>query len=221
MKESLAEELYAESLKLSKIELDSTSAQSGVMDSRDSERHTSLDDDESLWNGSDGELDNPSDLGREWQRRQDQFHTIGYRDGVIAGKEAAAQEGFNVGFKQSVSAGYQWGIVRGVTSALALLPDSLKEKLIETEEKRTEFEKLYESVHSVSTTDALRLFYDAIVAKRDTEQGENPEVSSSKGDLPKQKSDQNHLESSFGELQSLLLGSPAIRVELGEQNSIP
>jgi len=40
---------------------------------------------------------------------------IGYRDGLIAGKEASAQEGFNIGFKQSVLDGYSWGVVRGVT----------------------------------------------------------------------------------------------------------
>ena len=39
----------------------------------------------------------------------------GYRDGISAGKEASAQEGFNIGFKQSASSGYKWGIVRGIT----------------------------------------------------------------------------------------------------------
>jgi hypothetical protein len=40
---------------------------------------------------------------------------MGYRDGLIAGKEAAAQEGFNIGFKESVLHGNRWGLVRGVT----------------------------------------------------------------------------------------------------------
>lgn len=40
---------------------------------------------------------------------------MGYRDGIIAGKEAALQEGFNIGFKGSVLAGYNWGLVRGVS----------------------------------------------------------------------------------------------------------
>lgn len=39
---------------------------------------------------------------------------IGYRDGIIAGKEASAQEGFNIGFKESVLGGYKWGLVRGI-----------------------------------------------------------------------------------------------------------
>lgn len=40
---------------------------------------------------------------------------MGYRDGIIAGKEASAQEGFNAGFKKAVLGGYKWGFVRGVT----------------------------------------------------------------------------------------------------------
>uniref|UniRef100_A0A803LR77 Essential protein Yae1 N-terminal domain-containing protein n=1 Tax=Chenopodium quinoa TaxID=63459 RepID=A0A803LR77_CHEQI len=39
----------------------------------------------------------------------------GYRDGLSAGKNVAAQEGFNQGFKDSVMIGNKWGIVRGVT----------------------------------------------------------------------------------------------------------
>ncbi|KAJ1428149.1 Essential protein Yae1, N-terminal [Sesbania bispinosa] len=70
--------------------------------------------DGSLWDASDDKLDSSSDLEREWKRRHDQFHSAGYRDGLIAGKEASAQEGFNIGFKQSVLAGYGWGVVRGV-----------------------------------------------------------------------------------------------------------
>ncbi|EXC30703.1 hypothetical protein L484_027878 [Morus notabilis] len=214
MKEgSFAEELYSESLKLSNVALDSTSsAQNKVLDFQDSERDYSLYEDDSFYH----ELEKSSDLDREWQRRREQFHTIGYRDGVIAGKEAAAQEGFNIGFKQSVSVGYKWGIVRGVTSALALLPDGLKEKLIETEEKRTEFQKLYESAHSLSTTDALKRFNDSIVAKRIREQGENVEASSDEGHLNQQRSDSDRkqLDSYYEELQSLLLESPRMKIEL-------
>ncbi|XP_020599429.1 yae1 domain-containing protein 1-like [Phalaenopsis equestris] len=54
-------------------------------------------------------------LNREWERRHSQFHTMGFRDGITAGKEASAQEGFNHGFMQSASAGYSWGLVRGIS----------------------------------------------------------------------------------------------------------
>ncbi|XP_065034363.1 calmodulin-like isoform X7 [Musa acuminata AAA Group] len=59
-----------------------------------------------------------ADLNREQKRRYDQFYTMGYRDGISAGKEASAQEGFNIGFKQSASSGYKWGIVRGITRSI-------------------------------------------------------------------------------------------------------
>ncbi|GFY90501.1 essential protein Yae1, N-terminal [Actinidia rufa] len=106
-------------------------------------------DDGSLWGSSPEEQNNLSDLDREWNKRHDQFHTIGYRDGLIAGKEASAQEGFNMGFKESVLVGYNWGLVRGVTSALTFLPDGLREKLIKTQEERQKFQSLYETVHSL------------------------------------------------------------------------
>lgn len=42
-------------------------------------------------------------------------HQIGYRDGLLAGKETSAQEGFNIGFKESVFIGQRWGLLRGVS----------------------------------------------------------------------------------------------------------
>ncbi|KAG9151907.1 hypothetical protein Leryth_002171 [Lithospermum erythrorhizon] len=67
------------------------------------------------------------------------------------------QEGFNIGFKESVLVGRNFGLVRGITSALASLPSGLREKLVETEEKQINFRHLHESSHFVSTIDALKL----------------------------------------------------------------
>lgn len=109
---SFAEELYSSvgNSRLSNEELGPSSS-GNILDCDGDELH----DDGSVWDGFSDGLEKSSELDREWQRRHDQFHTIGYRDGLIAGKEAAAQEGFNVGFKQSVMVGYKWGLVRGVT----------------------------------------------------------------------------------------------------------
>ncbi|ONI20692.1 hypothetical protein PRUPE_2G029400 [Prunus persica] len=150
----------------------------------------------------------------EEKTRYNQHHTVGYREGVIAGKEASSQEGFNIGFKQSVLVGYNWGLVRGVTSALANLPDGLREKLIETEDQITGLQGLYESVHSLSTTDALRLFNDEIMDKKAGEQSENADTSSLEAGLPEQIPDRSGLRNHFAELRSLLLESPAIKVHL-------
>lgn len=212
MEGSFAKELYSESLQLSKLELDPPSTTNccdggDLMDG----------DDGSLWGGSDEEFDIETDLDREWQRRRDQFHTIGYRDGLLAGKEASAQEGFNMGFKESFHSGYNWGLVRGVTSALVCLPNELKEMLVETQEKRNKFQSLYESVHSLSTTDALKLFHDDILTKKAVEQSEHAEAGSNVTGLQNQSSDRSRLENHFGELESIILETPAIQVHLEVQ----
>ncbi|KAJ0037531.1 hypothetical protein Pint_23834 [Pistacia integerrima] len=218
MEGSFAEELYSESLKLSKLELDPTSITNGKhlicclisgCDEGDLQ-----DGDGSLWGGSDEEFDKSSDLDREWQKRRDQFHTIGYRDGLIAGKEASSQEGFNIGFKQSFFSGYNWGLVRGVTSAFAALPNELKEMLVETQENRNKFQGLYESVHSLSTTDALKLYHDDLVASKTVVHSDNAEVSSNVAGLQEQSSGCSPLENRFVELQSLLLETPGVQVHL-------
>ncbi|KAK7381891.1 hypothetical protein VNO80_00440 [Phaseolus coccineus] len=212
MEGRFAEELYAESLELSKLELTSTSA----VDEKDKLNDCGGDDDLSFWDDSDDKLDSSLDLDREWQRRHDQFHTIGYRDGLIAGKEASSQEGFNIGFKQSVLDGYSWGVVRGVTSAFSHLPHQLKERLIETQEKRNEFQVLYESVHSLSTTDALGLFSEEIKAQEALEHSEHSEVSHHTAGLQEQSSRGSQLRNYRGQLTSLITDSPAIDIHLPE-----
>jgi hypothetical protein len=71
---------------------------------------------------------------------------------------------------------------------------------------------LYESVHSLSAVDALRLFNDDIVAKKALEQSENAEDSSHVACTQEQRSDCSRLENYFGELQALLSESPALKV---------
>lgn len=218
MEGTIAEELYSESLQSTKSKL----ADMSLSDYRQnrpsgSAVNDSCEDDGSLWGGSDEGLEETSDLDREWHRRHDQFHTIGYRDGLIAGKEAASQEGFNVGFKQSVSIGYKLGLVRGVSSVLASLPDDLKEKLVGIEENRSKFQSLYESVNSLSTADALRLFHDDIMAQHTKEECVDANTSSQTIDLLKQNSDYSRLGQFYGELQALLPTSPALNLHLHEE----
>jgi flagellar biosynthesis/type III secretory pathway protein FliH len=54
---------------------------------------------------------------------------LGYRDGVEEGKNSSVQEGFDEGYREAAIAGFNWGVARGITSAFAALPASLKEKL--------------------------------------------------------------------------------------------
>lgn len=183
METSLADELYSEILK-PKVELDSLDAE----------------DEEWL------EDESSSDKERDLHRIRNQFHASGYRDGIIAGKEASSQQGFNVGFKESVIVGFNWGLVRGVTGALKCLPGELREKMITSEDTGNKFHNLYESVNNLSTTDALKLFGDDL-SKRKTEQGD-------KTGWEEQNSDGSVLDSHYEQLQSLIVESPAIEVPL-------
>lgn len=199
MEGSLAEELYSETLRLSHVELDIASASNY----KQSDLNDSIED---VWDDD--------DLDGEWQKTSKQFNTIGYREGLLAAKEASAQEGFNIGFKESVLDGYKLGVVRGVTSVVACLPDGIKVKLVETQEKRNKLQSLHESVHSLSTTDALKLFHDSILTRKTAQQSENADSSSDVPRLQDQSSECNLLGKYFGELQSLLRESPAIEVSL-------
>ncbi|KAL8482508.1 hypothetical protein ACS0TY_028618 [Phlomoides rotata] len=140
---------------------------------------------------ADGDL-HESDPGDSW-----------YRDGVIAGKEVAAQEGFNIGFKESVLHGYNWGLVRGIGSAMACLPGGLKEKLVEVEETRNKFQSLHESVQSLSTTDALKLFYED-QKRKSLNQMESAKPSSTVTDHNDQSPGTNLLENYIQQLQLIL-----------------
>jgi hypothetical protein len=118
--------------------------------------------DDDVW-GSDSEGEHgrhvSSELDQEWQARQSQFHTLGYRDGVEAGKNSSVQEGFNLGYAEAAVAGFNWGVARGLASAFAALPASVKETLICEGGARGRLEALEASIRSYSSTDALRSFY--------------------------------------------------------------
>lgn len=88
----------------------------------------------------------------------------------------------------------------------------MKEKLVETQEEKDKFQSLYESVHSLSTTDALKLFHDDILTNRSVEQSESAEASPNEAGL--QDPSSNLLQNYFGELKSLVLTSPAMEVNL-------
>lgn len=103
--------------------------------------------------------------------------------------------------------------VHPLWSVLASLPDGLKERLMETQERRDEFQSLHESTHSLSTTNALRRFSDSIIEKEAAVQSVNAEVSSKIEVLQEQSSDKDHLRKYSGELQSLLIQTPAIKVQ--------
>ncbi|KAL3622594.1 hypothetical protein CASFOL_034005 [Castilleja foliolosa] len=214
----IANELYSEIVQSSNVELDRGSKTNENLHGKESDSGDLWydDDDDDDGNETSNEhsiekMNKGSDMEREWQMRHNQFHTIGYRDGLIAGKEAAAQEGFNIGFKNSVFAGYNWGLVRGITSAMACLPGGLKEKLVETEVARNKLNHLHETVQSLSTTDALKLFYEDQKRKSPNEK-EIAKPSSTEAVSNHQ--DISVLENYHRQLESLISESPLLEGHL-------
>ncbi|WOG91081.1 hypothetical protein DCAR_0310329 [Daucus carota subsp. sativus] len=214
MASSITDELYSDILEQSSAVMGSKSTSvANHLNSSDCLGDVLWNEDGSSWNGSDNDVEKPSDMDREWWRRRDQFHTIGYRDGLIAGKEASAQEGFNTGFSESVFVGYKWGLVRGVTSALASLPGAAGKMLVKSEEKQNKFLQLHKSVDSISTSDALKLFRDDKCNKLEKERA--PAVPTSQKDKePVAGSNDNLLETLFEDIEALIFGSPALEVNL-------
>lgn len=104
-------------------------------------------------------------------------------------------------------------------SALACLPDELRERLIETQENRDKFQELYESVNLLSATDALKLFHDDILTKKAVEQSGSTEASVSVGAAQEHISNSSSLGTYSTKLQSLLLESPEIKVQFFHQEA--
>lgn len=135
-------------------------------------------DQDDVWEDVSDSHGHASTLDREWIHRQNQFQKMGYRDGITQGQKDSAQEGFNVGFRQSVNVGYKWGLVRGVGSALASLPDSLKEKLVPDVQRRGKLQDLHRSVQEISADDAVQMFHESICQSNRPSDGSGSHVTS-------------------------------------------
>ncbi|KAJ4790490.1 hypothetical protein LUZ62_041736 [Rhynchospora pubera] len=148
--------------------------------------------------------------------RQYCFHTMGYREGIIEGKEASAQEGFNIGFRQSVQVGKTWGLVRGITSAIGCLPESSVEKLITNIEIRERVKEIQKAVQSISSDKALRIYHESIqkgdLLRSMEYDDHSEEILRYKVDSPS-----NELESHYNELLQLLCKCPEIKVGIGDE----
>ncbi|CAO2167725.1 unnamed protein product [Urochloa humidicola] len=163
-------------------------------------------EDDDVWDDASDSPGHASNLDREWIHRQNQFHKMGYRDGITEGQKDSAQEGFNVGFRQSVSVGYKWGLVRGVTSALASLPDNLKEKLVPDAHCRRRFLDVHSSVQEISADDALQMFHESIT------QSNHPSEDSHVKSIADGATESNRIKSLSEDLVLLLHECPDIKV---------
>uniref|UniRef100_A0A0E0KQN5 Essential protein Yae1 N-terminal domain-containing protein n=1 Tax=Oryza punctata TaxID=4537 RepID=A0A0E0KQN5_ORYPU len=160
--------------------------------------------DDDIWEDASDSPGHGSTLDREWTHRQNQFHKMGYRDGIAEGQKDIAQEGFNVGFGQSVHVGYKWGLVRGITSALASLPDNLKEKMFPNIQCRGQLQDLNNSVQEISAEDALQMFHESIL--QSSHSSEEPHATLKKA------TESSRLQSLSKDLVILLRECPDVKV---------
>ncbi|XP_024538345.1 uncharacterized protein YAE1 [Selaginella moellendorffii] len=122
-------------------------------------------EEEDPWSDGDGDGgEGPRES--EWQSRN--FHTLGYRDGLFAGKESSAQKGFDAGFKESAPAGFDWGIARGITSAFAALSPRHQELLAPDKNARDDLKSLHDSISGISSNDALASYHSHQVLRDET-----------------------------------------------------
>ncbi|KAK4419805.1 hypothetical protein Salat_2393400 [Sesamum alatum] len=92
----------------------------------------------------------------------------------------------------------------------ACLPSGLNEKLVEREEARNKFKCLHESVQSLSTTDALKLFYQDRKRKTTTNQEGAEPSSTPTTDLDHRNPDVSVLKTHGDQLHSLLSKAPLL-----------
>ncbi|KAI6005375.1 hypothetical protein EDC04DRAFT_1009729 [Pisolithus marmoratus] len=72
-----------------------------------------------------------------WQSLSTRFTNSGYRQGIIAGKEAALQQGFDLGFANTgAPIGRELGTLRGIASALVSFLSSINATRAELDEAR-------------------------------------------------------------------------------------
>ncbi|KAJ3676222.1 hypothetical protein LUZ60_003634 [Juncus effusus] len=165
-----------------------------------------------IWDDESDENSNPeSNLKREWNWRHNQFHTMGYREGITVGKKDSAQEGFNIGFKQSAPVGRKWGLIRGIISALASLPESSIEKLVPNIEMRQKLLDLFKSVKEISSDDALRIYHQVIIQNKSMQSFDSCDHSEEIF-RSKDGNNSNKLEQQYRDLVILLGNCPEIKI---------
>jgi len=109
---------------------------------------------------------------------------------------------------------YTFSVFDSFWSALAFLPDELREKLIDKQETREKFQKLHSSVHALSTEVAMKRFYETLTTKQGEEKsGEEGPDSCSDSGSGSGVNVTTDLGSYVTELSSLLDKSPTIEVK--------
>jgi flagellar biosynthesis/type III secretory pathway protein FliH len=75
-------------------------------------------DGDDIWNDDD---DDTSDVNydrsiaeRNWKRLQETHGVLGYKEGIVEGKDESLQKGFSMGFSEGAVIGHELGRLRGI-----------------------------------------------------------------------------------------------------------
>ncbi|KAK2997950.1 hypothetical protein RJ639_025092 [Escallonia herrerae] len=165
MEGSFADELYAESMKLSNADFSTPlAAGSKPLDSlvSDGDSGELWHEDGSSWNGSVAELNNTSELDREWQRRRNQFHTVSLLVIVMVswrGKKPLHKRGLILALRNR-SLRDSIGVSSEVLQdALKLFHDDLTNKLINTDDNAEVISSIAEPHDESSDGSSLENYY--------------------------------------------------------------
>ncbi|CAG8452886.1 16774_t:CDS:2 [Funneliformis mosseae] len=55
---------------------------------------------------------------KEWERMNENFGNVGYKEGILEGKDVTIQDGFNDGYVEGVNLGMEFGRLRGLLNTL-------------------------------------------------------------------------------------------------------
>ncbi|KAG9284201.1 hypothetical protein G9A89_002862 [Geosiphon pyriformis] len=70
---------------------------------------------------------------REWERMNEAFGNLGYKDGILEGKETTLQRGFDIGYMEGMIIGKELGRIRGVCNTILEFYTSKKKLATETD----------------------------------------------------------------------------------------
>eukprot|EP00897_Mesotaenium_endlicherianum_P010311 jgi/Mesen1/9308/ME000060S08745 len=116
------------------------------------------------------DLHKSDDIQQEWRAREAQFRSVGYRDGVTAGKNASVQEGFNAGYIEAVEAAQAWGQARGAACTFAALKPGLQELLVQSGDARRRLLAANDEIRPVSSQQARLAYYQGLLASERQQQ---------------------------------------------------
>ncbi|CAJ0648385.1 2910_t:CDS:2 [Entrophospora sp. SA101] len=63
---------------------------------------------------------------KEWERLNENFGNVGYKEGIVEGKDMTIQEGFDKGYSEGFNVGKELGRLRGLLNTLIVIQNKKK-----------------------------------------------------------------------------------------------